>query len=86
MRGQPKSRTTLPAVTRGSAAAVDAVRGLRLAKAVRDWLFALELEHEKASHPDPGEMISEDTCHVCAGINEMWDALKDQEALWRPQK
>jgi len=53
---------------------------LALAKAVRGWLLTLEQEHEAARNQDPNELISDRTCHVCAGIDELWTALKAAEA------
>jgi hypothetical protein len=83
VRGQ-RPRLTLPAI-----AAVEAeddktiaagAAHVALVKAVRGRLLTLEQEHEAASHQDPNELISSRTCHVCAGIDEVWTALKAAEA------
>ena len=55
-------------------------RGVRskneLAQLVRRWLLTLEQEHERASHTDRDEVISDKSCHVCAGIDAIWAALR----------
>lgn len=52
------------------------------------WLLTLEQEHETASHTDPDQTISSETCHLCAGIDEIWAALKAAKGLrrWRALK
>jgi hypothetical protein len=69
VRGQPKPRAVLPAVP-----ATPALAALEVL--VRRWLLTLEQEHEHASHQDPDELISDKTCRVCAGIEDLWAALK----------
>jgi len=91
MRGQAKPRIALPAVASAelpprAGPSVDGGRSVRLGEAVREWLLTLEQEHEKASHQDPDEVISDKTCHVCAGIESIWAALKEQESSARLQK
>ena len=73
MRGQPRPRGLLPALP-----ATPVVPAL--AVLVRRWLLTLEQEHEQASHSDPDELISDKTCRVCAGIEDLWAALKAAEA------
>lgn len=42
------------------------------------WLLTLEQEHETASHQDEDtRQISSQTCHVCAGIDALWQAIKE---------
>lgn len=82
MRGQPKPRIALPAVPAEQHPPVEVLSPAYgvLAWSVRRWLLTLEQEHEQAGHQDPDELISDKTCRVCAGIEDLWAALKQTEA------
>ena len=57
-----------------------------LAELVNSKLLTHEQEHEKASHPDEDtRQISDQTCHTCAGITQLWNALKAVQASPRAE-